>query len=152
MTAPYPMLWFASEAEEAVELYTSLIPGSEVLRVQRFPEGTPGATPGEPMTITFTLGGTTYAALNGGPHEAFNDSISLVLECAGQDELDRMWQGLLDGGGEPSQCGWLRDRYGVRWQVVPDNLYELLSKPAAVIAMLSMVKLDIAGLEAAGRS
>ncbi|MCB2176240.1 MAG: VOC family protein [Actinomycetales bacterium] len=151
MRAPYPMLWFASEAEEAVRLYTSVFPDSQVLHVQASSGDAPGAPPGAPLTIEFTLGGAPFTALNGGPHHEFNDAMSLVVECHGQDELDRVWDALLDGGGQTVQCGWLTDRFGVRWQVVPDNLGELLATPAAIRAMLAMVKLDIAALEAAGR-
>ncbi len=151
MKAPYPMLWFTSEAEEAVRLYTSVFPDSQVLRVQPNDAGAPGVPPGVPLTIDFTLGGTPFTALNGGPHHAFNDAMSLVVECHGQAELDQVWEALLAEGGTPVQCGWLTDRFGVRWQVVPDDLSRLLTTPKAVQAMLAMVKLDIAALEAAGR-
>jgi predicted 3-demethylubiquinone-9 3-methyltransferase (glyoxalase superfamily) len=151
MKAPYPMLWFASGAEEAVRLYTSVFSDSQVLHVQPHADDVPGAPPGAPLTIEFTLGGARFTALNGGSHHAFNDAMSLVVECHGQAELDRVWDALLAEGGEAVQCGWLTDRFGVRWQVVPDNLGELLTTPRAVQAMLAMVKLDIAALEAAGR-
>lgn len=151
MRAPYPMLWFASEAEEAVRLYTSVFPDSQVLHVQANTGDAPGVPPGVPLTIEFTLVGARFTALNGGPHHEFNDAMSLVVECHGQAELDRVWDALLAEGGEAVQCGWLTDRFGVRWQVVPDNLGDLLTSPAAVQAMLAMVKLDIAALEAAGR-
>lgn len=152
MKAPYPMLWFDGDAEEAVRLYTSVFPDSQVLHVEPFAEGVPGGTPGAPMTIEVSLGGGLLTALNGGPHDAFNDAMSLVVECHGQAELDQIWDGLLANGGEAVQCGWLKDRFGVRWQVVPDNLGDLLATPRAVQAMLAMVKLDIAALEAAGQS
>lgn len=152
MKAPYPMLWFDGCAHEAVALYTSVFPDSEVLHVQPYADGTPGVEPGTPMTIDFTLMGARHTALNGGPHDAFTDAISLVVQCHGQAEIDRVWDALLADGGAPVQCGWLTDRFGVRWQVVPDNLGDLLTTPEAVQAMLAMVKLDIAGLEAAGRA
>jgi predicted 3-demethylubiquinone-9 3-methyltransferase (glyoxalase superfamily) len=149
MNTPYPMLWFEDQAEEAARFYTSLLPNSEITDVQRRAEGVPGGEPGTVMTVTFTLDGARFVALNGGPHDAFNDSISLVVECADQIEINRLWNRLIAGGGHEVQCGWLVDRYGLRWQIVPANIAQLLAPPGAVEAMLQMTKLDIAALEAA---
>ena len=150
MQAPYPMLWFENDAEEAADLYTSLMPDSEVLEIERRGEGVPGGEAGDVLSVTFTIGGARFSALNGGPHHPFNDAISLVVECSGQAEIDRVWEALLAGGGEEVQCGWLKDRFGVSWQVIPDNLSELLTSQDAIQAMLAMQKLDIAALRAAG--
>lgn len=151
MSTPYPMLWFEDQAEEAARFYTSLLPNSEITDVQRYVEGAPGGEPGTVMTAAFTLNGARFMALNGGPHDAFNDSISLVIECADQAEIDRLWDALTADGGREVQCGWLVDRFGVRWQIVPENIAALLAPPGAVEAMLQMTKLDISALEAAGR-
>lgn len=149
MNTPYPMLWFDDQAEDAARFYTSLLPDSDITDVQRYVEGVPGGEPGSVMTVAFTLNGARFTALNGGPHNAFNDSISLVVECADQDEIDRLWDALTADEGREVQCGWLVDRFGVRWQIVPANIAELLAPPGAVEAMLQMTKLDIAALEAA---
>lgn len=150
MNAPYPMLWFDCEAEEAAEFYTSLLPHSSIGRVAHFVENVPGGEPGTVMTVDFTLNGARFTALNGGPHDEFNDSVSFVIPCQGQEEIDRLWEALIADGGRAVQCGWLKDKYGVSWQIVPENIGELLATPAAVQAMLEMKKLDIAALEAAG--
>jgi predicted 3-demethylubiquinone-9 3-methyltransferase (glyoxalase superfamily) len=150
MNTPYPMLWFDTQAEEAAELYVSLFPYSAVTGIERYGEGIAGREPGSVMTVSFTLQGARFTALNGGPHFTFNEAISLVAECADQTEIDRVWDTLIADGGHESQCGWLVDRFGVSWQVIPANLSELLAVPGAVKAMLQMTKLDIAGLESAG--
>jgi predicted 3-demethylubiquinone-9 3-methyltransferase (glyoxalase superfamily) len=150
VNAPYPMLWFDNQAEEAAALYTSLFPDSGVTGIGHSSEGVPGAEAGSVLTVSFTLQGTRLTALNGGPHHTFNEAISLVVECADQAEIDRLWDALIADGGRESQCGWLVDKFGVSWQIVPENISELLAAPGAVPAMLQMTKLDIAGLEAAG--
>jgi predicted 3-demethylubiquinone-9 3-methyltransferase (glyoxalase superfamily) len=146
-----PCLWFDGQAEEAAELYTSLVPDSRIVHVARYGEAGPGA-PGSTMLVTFELGGRRFTALNGGPEYTFTPAISLEIECADQAEVDRYWSRLTDGG-EESQCGWLTDRFGVSWQIVPLRLKELLSDEAVaqqvIRAMLTMKKLDIAALEAA---
>jgi predicted 3-demethylubiquinone-9 3-methyltransferase (glyoxalase superfamily) len=138
-----PCLWFDGTAAEAVDFYVALFPNA-----QRF-----GDEPA-PMLINFELDGRPFMALNGGPMYIFTPAISLVVSCETQDEVDHYWDGLLDGG-EPSQCGWLTDRFGVSWQIVPNRLGELMSDPdperagRVAQAMMQMIKLDIAQLEAA---
>lgn len=149
MNTPYPMLWFENQAERAAHLYTSLFPDSEVTGVERYAEGIPGQEPGSVMTVSFTLKGARFTALNGGPHHSFNDAFSLVVECEDQAEIDRLWDALTADGGRESMCGWLVDRFGFSWQIVPKNIAELLARPGAVDAMLQMKKLDIAALAAA---
>jgi predicted 3-demethylubiquinone-9 3-methyltransferase (glyoxalase superfamily) len=151
-----PFLWFDDQAEEAARFYVSLFEDSEITDVSRYPEGSPGE-PGGVMTVSFRIAGQEYTALNGGPHFAFTEAISLYVHCTDQDEVDRFWSQLTDGG-EESQCGWLKDRYGLSWQIVPDRLGELLSDPdparaqAAMQAMLQMSKIDIKVLEDAANA
>jgi predicted 3-demethylubiquinone-9 3-methyltransferase (glyoxalase superfamily) len=150
-----PNLWFDTEAEEAAELYTSIFEGSRITAVTRYGEAGPREA-GMVMTVSFELRGQPFVAINGGPEFEFNESISLEARCADQDEIDRLWTALTDGGQEV-QCGWLRDRYGVAWQVTPDGWEERFpaDDPEAhdrmMRAMLGMVKLDIAELERAYR-
>lgn len=150
-----PHLWYAANAEEAARFYASVIPASSVDRVTTLPAETPSGPAGSVSVVEFTLAGTPVMAISAGPHHEFNDAISLVLTCDTQDEIDRLWDGLLQDGGKPVHCGWLKDRYGVSWQIVPRRLGELIAhrdkaRAAAVTrAMLRMVKLDIAELEAA---
>lgn len=153
MPKPHPFLWFDDQAEEAANFYVSIFPNSKILAASRYGEAGPGPK-GQVMTIRFELDGQTFTALNGGPHFQFNEAVSFVIDCADQAEVDHYWDRLVDGG-TPSQCGWLKDRYGLSWQVVPTVLYELIgdADPAkaqrATQAMLKMVKLDIAALKAA---
>jgi predicted 3-demethylubiquinone-9 3-methyltransferase (glyoxalase superfamily)/ribosomal protein S18 acetylase RimI-like enzyme len=146
-------LWFDTQAEEAVRFYTSLFPNSRVIRTTYYLDGTP-TPPGTVLTIQFTLDGTEYLALNGGPAFRFTPAMSMVAYCDTQDEIDRLWAALGDGG-QYMACGWLTDRFGVSWQVVPRQLLPLLHTPdraasqRAFDAMRGMTKLDIAGLEAA---
>lgn len=149
-----PFLWFDHQAEEAATLYTSLFPNSKVTDVQRNTAGGPGPE-GAVLVVQFELDGQQFTALNGGPqHFAFNESVSFVVDCKDQAEVDHYWDSLIAGGGEPSQCGWLKDRYGLSWQIVPTVLNELLADPdpqrssRAMQAMLKMSKLDIAELQA----
>ena len=144
-----PFLWFDDQAEEAVEFYLSVFPNSSIHQVARHGEDGPGPA-GSVMTIHFELDGNDFLALNGGPaHYGFDESISFVIDCATQEEVDRYWEALLAGGGSEIACGWLKDRYGLRWQVVPSELPSLLGDPdperasRAMQAMLSMKKLDI---------
>ncbi|MET8000203.1 VOC family protein [Nonomuraea glycinis] len=136
-------LWFDNQAEEAATFYTSLFPDSEILYVQRVGEAV--------MTVTFTLAGQEHIALNGGPHFTFNEAVSLYVDCETQEEVDELWAKLTDGG-EESQCGWLKDRYGLSWQIVPKALPELVrqSDPATaervMKAMLGMRKISVQGL------
>jgi predicted 3-demethylubiquinone-9 3-methyltransferase (glyoxalase superfamily) len=146
-------LWFDGRAEEAAEFYTSVFDDSRIMEVARYGEAGPG-TPGEAMTVQFELGNSKFTALNAGPAFTFNEAISFMVPCAGQAEVDRYWDSLVDGG-EESQCGWLKDRFGVSWQIIPDRLGELLAGPdpegaqRAMQAMLGMQKLDVAVLEKA---
>jgi predicted 3-demethylubiquinone-9 3-methyltransferase (glyoxalase superfamily) len=149
-----PFLWFDDQAEQAVEFYLSVFPDSRIIRVARHGEGGPGPE-GSVMTIHFELDGNEFVALNGGPdHYGFDESISFVIDCATEKEVDHYWEALTDGG-EEIACGWLKDRYGLRWQVVPSELLPLLGDPdpdrasRAMQAMLSMKKLDIRSIKAA---
>ncbi|MDT0345160.1 VOC family protein [Streptomyces litchfieldiae] len=145
-------LWFDDQAEEAVELYTSVFDNSRVLDIQRYGEAGPG-TPGTVMTITFELAGQRFIALNGGPHFRFTEAISLYVDCVTQEEVDDLWTRLTAGGGEGSECGWLKDRFGLSWQIIPRTLTDLMSDPdpeksqRVVRAMLGMKKLDIQALK-----
>jgi predicted 3-demethylubiquinone-9 3-methyltransferase (glyoxalase superfamily) len=152
-----PHLWYSDAAEEAAKFYVSVIPGSSLGSVTKLPAETPSGPPGSVSVVEFTLAGTPVMAMSAGPHHEFNDAISLVLTCDTQAEIDHIWDGLLQGGGKPVQCGWLKDRYGVSWQIVPRCLGEMIGgadrarAKAATQAMLQMVKLDISKLEAACR-
>jgi predicted 3-demethylubiquinone-9 3-methyltransferase (glyoxalase superfamily) len=152
---PYPCLWFDGQAEEAARLYTSIFPDSRIDRVDRSPADNPSGPKGMVLTVYFTLSGVPFMGLNGGPDFAFNEAISFVVDCEDQAEVDRYWEGLTADGGSPGPCGWLKDRFGVSWQVVPRRLTELLASPdragaeRAMSAMLKMGKLNVAELEAA---
>ena len=154
MPAITPWLWFATEAEDAANYYVSIFPNSRVTEVSRHGDAGPGA-PGTVLAATFELDGTPFAALNGGTDFPFNESVSFLIDCADQSEVDHYWERLTADGGEESRCGWLKDRYGVSWQVVPRRLNQLLGDPdpgrarRAMQAMLGMAKIDVAGLEAA---
>ena len=151
-----PFLWFDDQAEEAARFYVSLFDDSEITDVTRYPEGAPGE-PGAVMTVGFRIAGQEFTALNGGPQFPFTEAVSLYVHCEDQDEVDRFWSQLTEGG-EESQCGWLKDRYGLSWQIVPDRLGELLGDPdparaqAAMQAMLQMSKIDIKVLEDAANA
>jgi predicted 3-demethylubiquinone-9 3-methyltransferase (glyoxalase superfamily) len=147
-------LWFDDQAEEAAEFYTSLFDDSRVVSVSRFGEGGPRPA-GTAIAVDFELAGQSFNALNGGPEFKFTEATSLIVNCEGQAEVDRLWDALIANGGEPSQCAWLKDRFGLSWQIVPSRLPELLSDPdpgrsqRAMQAMLKMQKIDIAELERA---
>lgn len=153
MSAVRSHLWFADRAEEAVRLYTSLVPGSTMGEKHVIPTDTPSGPAGSVYTIDFTLAGQAFTALNAGPLDPFNHSFSIVVECDDQAQIDRIWEALLDGG-SPEQCGWLKDRYGVSWQIVPRGFGAMMTHPdrarvkRAADAMLQMVKFDIAKLQA----
>jgi predicted 3-demethylubiquinone-9 3-methyltransferase (glyoxalase superfamily) len=150
-----PCLWFDGLAEEAARFYTSLFPNSRVDAVTQSPADTPSGPKDSVLTVDFTLAGNSYIALNGGPDFKFSEAISLSIDCEDQAEVDRYWDALLAGGGEPSVCGWLKDRFGLSWQVVPRRMTELFASPdraaaeRAMKAMLDMVKIDVAELERA---
>lgn len=148
-----PNLWFDTEALEAAEWYVSIFPGSEITSVQHYTEAGPGPA-GSVLTVDFTLDGQPHTAINGGPLFPFTEAVSLLVECEDQAEVDRYWAALTDGGQEV-QCGWLKDRYGLSWQVAPKGMAELFASgdtaavERATRAMLGMVKLDLAALQAA---
>jgi predicted 3-demethylubiquinone-9 3-methyltransferase (glyoxalase superfamily) len=156
-----PFLWFDNNAEEAVRFYLSVFKPGKILRVAHYSDARPESAPpswpkpGSVMTVEFELFGQQFVALNGGPVFEFNESVSFVVNCKNQREVDYYWKKLLAGGGKPSQCGWLKDRYGLSWQIVPTVLVELMTgrdaaRAARVTqAMLQMVKLDIAKLKQA---
>ena len=152
-----PCLWFVGNALEAAEFYVSVFPGSAIKKVHRAHTDTPGNKMGDVLFIEFSLAGQSYQALNGGPHDTFNDAISLSVSCEDQAEVDRIWDALTANGGRPVQCGWLKDKYGVSWQIIPKRLIELMgtSDPAVgrrvMEAMMQMVKIDVAALEAVAR-
>ncbi|HUR07530.1 MAG TPA: VOC family protein [Nonomuraea sp.] len=149
-------LWFDDQAEEAAEFYTSIFEDSRILDVNRYGDAGPGPA-GSAMMVTFELAGQRFLALNGGPHFTFTEAISLYVDCASQEEVDELWAKLTEGGQE-SQCGWLKDRWGLSWQIIPRALPELLGNPdpakaqQVMKAMMGMRKIDISALEeAAGR-
>jgi predicted 3-demethylubiquinone-9 3-methyltransferase (glyoxalase superfamily) len=150
-----PCLWYDGKAEEAAEFYTSVFPDSRIDHVWTSTIDTPGAKEGEVLLVEFTVAGQSYQALNGGAHDEFNDAISLSVSCKDQAEVDRYWEALTADGGKAVQCGWLRDKFGVRWQIVPDVLIEMMKDPdrakakRAMAAMMEMVKLDVAKLREA---
>jgi predicted 3-demethylubiquinone-9 3-methyltransferase (glyoxalase superfamily) len=143
-----PFLWFESHAEEAANLYVGIFPNSRILESLRMPADTPSGPAGKALTIAFELDGQKFTALNGGPHTSFTDAISFVIRCENQAEIDHYWESL-SVNGKPGQCGWLKDPYGVSWQVIPANLPHYIRHPAAMQAMMKMKKLDIAALEQA---
>ena len=153
MPAIITNLWFDTEAEQAAEYYVSIFPNSKVTDVMYYGDAGPGPA-GTVLTVDFVLDGQRFTAINGGPAFTFDEAISLLIECADQDEIDYYW-GKLTEGGEESQCGWLKDRYGLSWQVCPAGMAELFNEPdkgrsdRAMRAMLGMRKLDIAALKAA---
>ena len=150
-------LWFDGQAEEAAEFYVSLFDDSRIVNIPRFGEGGP-APAGTAITVDFELAGQSFNALNGGPQFKFTEATSLIVHCEDQEEVDRLWFALVADGGEPSQCAWLKDRFGLSWQIVPTRLNELLSDPdpgrsqRAMQAMLKMTKIEIAELEAAAEA
>lgn len=148
-----PFLWYDGQAEEAAKLYTSLFKNASIGKISRYPPGVPGQE-GKVMTVEFTLDGQEFIALNGGPHYSFTPAVSMFIKCETQEEVDKLWDALSDGG-TIDQCGWLRDKFGLSWQVVPNGLQELLQDKdpgraqRAVTAMMQMKKLDIRALEEA---
>jgi predicted 3-demethylubiquinone-9 3-methyltransferase (glyoxalase superfamily) len=147
-------LWFDNQAEEAAKLYTSIFANSRIVDVQRYGEAGPGPA-GSVMTVRFELAGQQFIALNGGPHHKFNEAISLFVDCTSQEEVDELWTKLTVDGGEEGPCGWLKDRYGLSWQIVPKRLMDLLGDPdpaksnRVMQAMMQMKKIDVAALEEA---
>lgn len=148
-----PHLWFDTQLGDAVAFYTSVFPNSKVISESRAPEGVPGVEPGFLFTADFELNGQRFKGLNAGPQFAFNEAISFWVHCENQDEVDYFWDALTADGGEESQCGWLKDKFGLSWQIVPKQLGELMSDPAraqrVTQVMLGQRKIVIAELEAA---
>jgi predicted 3-demethylubiquinone-9 3-methyltransferase (glyoxalase superfamily) len=148
-----PFLWFDGKAEEAANFYVSVFENAKILNVSRYSEDSPGPA-GTVMTVSFELEGQEFVALNGGPHYTFTPAVSFLIDCKTQAEVDHFWERLSEGG-QPSRCGWLQDKYGVSWQVVPSVLPELLQddddekSDAVMHAMLEMAKLDIETLRQA---
>ncbi len=144
-----PFLWFENQAEEAANFYVSVFKNSRIKQVSHYPEGSPGQT-GSVMVVSFELDGRDFLALNGGPQFKFTEAISLVVRCDTQEEVDYYWE-RLSAGGKEVQCGWLKDKYGLSWQVVPSVLNRLMSNPEkakrVMAEVMKMVKLDIATLE-----
>jgi predicted 3-demethylubiquinone-9 3-methyltransferase (glyoxalase superfamily) len=156
MPRQYVCLWFDRQAQDAAEFYTSVFPSSTIGTIARYPEGS-GERAGEVLTVGFELDGVPYVALNGGPQFTFDEAVSITIDCKDQAEIDRYWEALTADGGQEGPCGWLKDRFGLSWQVVPENWDEIASgdpdRAAKVFAaMMTMHKLDIAALEAAGNA
>ena len=153
-----PFLWYSKEAEEAAAFYASLFPDSRVLRVVTMQSESPSGPAGSVKIVEFTLFGQPFQAISAGPLDPFNHAVSFVVNCDDQAEIDKYWNALLDNGGTAEQCGWLRDRYGVSWQILPKVLAEMMNEPdrakakRVTDAMLQMVKIDIAGLQAAAQA
>ncbi|MFR9729438.1 VOC family protein [Saccharopolyspora sp. MS10] len=147
-----PCLWFDGRAEEAARFYTSIFPDSRITEIQHYGEPGPGE-PGTVLTVEFELSGQAFTALNGGPAFSFTEAISLQVDCGSQEEVDRMSDQLIEGGGEQGPCGWVKDRYGLSWQVAPRQLGEMLRDPerrdAVMRAMLAMRRIDLEELRRA---
>lgn len=152
MTRIMPSLWFDKEAEDAANFYVSIFENSKIVDITRYGSTGPGPE-GSVMTVDFELRGQPYNAINGGPVFPFTEAISLLVECDTQQEVDTCWDKLLEGGGQPVQCGWLKDKYGLSWQVVPTALYAMITDPdkersaSVTEAMLQMVKIDAVELQ-----
>jgi predicted 3-demethylubiquinone-9 3-methyltransferase (glyoxalase superfamily) len=152
-----PFLWYAKEAEEAAAFYAATFPDSRVVRVTTMQSDSPSGPRGSVKVVEFVLFGQSFTAMSAGPLDPFNHAVSFVVSCDDQAEVDRYWNALLANGGAPEQCGWLKDRYGLSWQIVPKVMFEMMADPdrakskRASDAMMTMVKFDIAKLEAAYR-
>ena len=148
-----PHLWYAKGAEEAARFYSTVFPESHVDRVVSLPADSPSGPAGSVDVVEFTLLGQAFMAISAGPHDSFNDAVSFLVNCTSQAEIDRYWNALLDNGGKPQACGWIIDKYGVRWQIIPTVLGEMMADPdktkakRAAEEMLKQVKLDVAKLE-----
>jgi predicted 3-demethylubiquinone-9 3-methyltransferase (glyoxalase superfamily) len=150
-----PCLWFKNEAEEAAKFYVSLLPDSRIVKIQRNDPDSPAGKAGSVLVVSFTLAGQEFMALNGNPQFEPNNAVSFKVDCVDQAETDRLWDKLSSNGGSTLQCGWLKDRYGFSWQIVPSGFIELIGGPdragreRAMQAMMKMVKLDLATLQKA---
>jgi len=155
MSKVTPCLWFDGNAEEAANFYVSLLRDSRIDNVSRSPADNPSTPAGAVLTVDFTVAGQRFQGLNGGPDFTFSEAISFVIDCEDQAEVDRLWAVLTEGGGSPGPCGWLKDRFGLSWQIVPRQLVEMLADPdqeragRAMKAMLQMSKIDVAALRRA---
>ena len=151
-----PFLWYDKDAEEAANFYVSIFKNAKINTVARYPEGS-SYQAGAVMTVAFELDGQHFTAINGGPHFKLDEAVSFVIDCDGQQEVDYYWERLLAGGGQESQCGWLKDKYGLSWQVTPRQLIELTTSSdkaqnnRVFAAMMTMKKIDVAALERAAR-
>lgn len=158
MAKLFPCLWLDGKAEEAANFYVTLLPDSHVDKVWRTPADTPAGPAGTVLTVDFTLAGQPFQGLDGGPDFKFNEAVSFVINCDDQAEVDRLWDALTANGGEPGPCGWLKDRFGLSWQITPRRLDELLNDPdpdrarRAMEAMLKMGKIEVAELEHAANT
>lgn len=158
MAKLFPCLWFDGKAEEAANFYVTLLPDSHVDKVWRTPADTPAGPAGTVLTVDFTLAGQPFQGLDGGPDFKFNEAVSFVINCDDQAEVDRLWDALTANGGEPGPCGWVKDRFGLSWQITPRRLDELLNDPdpdrarRAMEAMLKMGKIEVAELEHAANT
>ena len=150
-----PFLWFDTQAEEAANFYTSVFKNSRILHVSRYGDAGPGPK-GSAMVVNFQLAGQEFTALNGGPNFKFSEAFSFVVNCENQQEIDDYWTKLTAGGGQESMCGWLKDKFGFSWQIVPTELGKLMSNPQkanrVMEALLKMRKLDLAALKAAAEA
>lgn len=155
MSGITPCLWFDGRAEEAAQFYVSLFPDSRIDSVTRSPADNPSTSEGDVLLVQFTLDGRPFTALNGGPQFPFTEAVSLQVDCADQAEVDRYWEALVEGGGEYSMCGWLKDRFGLSWQVIPREMSAYLGGPdpdgarRAMEALLEMRKLDVEAMRRA---
>jgi len=150
-----PFLWFDTQAEEAANFYVSIFKNSRITSISHYPEGTPGPV-GQVMVVNFELDGQKFIALNGGPTFKFTEAISLLVNCETQQEIDHYWSKLTSGGGKEVECGWLKDKYGLSWQIVPASLEKLLGTPEkakrVMAVVMKSVKLNIADMERAAES
>jgi predicted 3-demethylubiquinone-9 3-methyltransferase (glyoxalase superfamily) len=150
-----PNLWFDGNAEEAAHFYTAIFPNSRIMRVNRAPADNPSTNAGDVLTVDFTILGQLFTGLNGGPDFKFSEAVSFLIDCEDQADVDKYWDALVEGGGEHSVCGWLKDKFGLSWQVVPRRLNQMVESgdraaaERAMKAMLDMTKLDVAKLEEA---
>ncbi len=151
-----PFLWFDANAEEAVNFYTAIFKNSKIKDVSRYGDAGPGPR-GQVMVMNFEIEGQDFVALNGGPRFQFTEAVSFVVHCNGQKEVDHYWDKLLEGGGQTQACGWLKDRFGLSWQIVPDEFFELMKDKDPALrnrvmqAMMGMIKFDVEGLKKAAR-
>ena len=140
-----PFLWFDTQAEEAARFYATIFADAHVGDVSRYPDG-------RAMSVSFRLNGQNFMALNGGPLYKFNESISMFISCDSQSEVDDLWEKLTADGGQPGRCGWLKDKFGLSWQVIPKQMGALLQRPGVVQAMMTMSKIDLQKLQDAAKS